>query len=565
MEQDPSPSPSPSGRGKFVRYWPVLAVVVVLAGVLAVNVARGGDDDEASDVSSEASATDGPPALAAFEDEDPMQAPDCDPETERIKIPSLYAPNCVPVWEKGRDNGGATAHGVTATEITVAVYDAENDAQAQAIVENATGEAANPEEETHANREKVVQAHNALFETYGRKVKWVELDASGPADDDAAAKADAIKAATELNAFAVIGGPTGTNAFADELAARKVICLCTASQPIENYQRWAPYVWSGLMASTQGYLHRARYVTERLAGNPAEHAGDPALVAKERSFALVYYETADNAYKAGADFFDKTLKESDVELVDKIPYILDLSRAQEDAKTIIARLKEKGVTSVVFAGDPFMPIYLTKEATSQNYRPEWIITGSTATDTATMARQYDQEQWKHAFGISFLLARVDPDYTEQEQNYIEWHLGEELTSYPEVTEWGRLFTGIHLAGPDLTPTSFRDALFNFKPVKGHITGFGVSFGEGLWPWPDYLAADDVTEIWWDPAAEGPQENGREGKGMYRYVDGGKRYLPGELPTTEPKVFDPNGTVLLFPERPETDRPPSYPRRSGRTG
>jgi hypothetical protein len=553
-------------KAGLARYWPVAAVVVVIAGLIGFNAMRSsdGDDDVATSGDGAVTATaDGPPALAALDDEDPMDAPDCDPETGRIKLPSIYAPNCVPIWPDDRDNGGATSAGVTATEITVAVYNAETDAQAQAIVEGATGEATDPDAETRANRDKVVQAHNELFETYGRTVKWVELVASGPADDDAAAKADAIKAATEIKAFAVIGGPTGTNAFADELAARKVICLCTASQPIENYERWAPYVWSGLMASTQGYFHRAQYITERLAGKPAKHAGDPALQSTERSFALVYYETADNAYKAGADYFDETLTEDGITLADKIPYILDLAKAQEDAKTIIARLKEKKVTSVVFAGDPFMPIYLTKEATSQGYRPEWIITGSTATDTTTMARQYDQEQWAHAFGISFLLARVDPDYTQQEPNYVAWHLGEELTSYPGLTEWGRLFTGIHLAGPDLTPETFRDGLFAFKPVKDHVTGFAVSYGNDLWPWPDYLAADDVTEIWWDPDAEGPQENGKEGKGMYRYVAMGKRYLPGELPATEPAVFDEADTVLVYDERPEADRPPEYPRRSGR--
>src|SRR5690606_4021146 len=97
-----------------------------------------------------------------------------------------------------------------------------------------------------------------------------------------------IKIADDIGAFAAIGGPSQTNAYADELAARGVVCLCMDSQPIESYEEWAPYVWGGLMASTQGYVHRADYIAERLAGEPAEFAGDPSLQSEERTFAIVY-------------------------------------------------------------------------------------------------------------------------------------------------------------------------------------------------------------------------------------------------------------------------------------
>ena len=81
------------------------------------------------------------------------------------------------------------------------------------------------------------------------------------------------------------------------------------------------------MASTQGYVHRADYVTERLAGKPAEFAGDPAYQDQERTFAIVYYETADGAYAARASTSSRSgWADSDVELADRIPYILDLSQ-----------------------------------------------------------------------------------------------------------------------------------------------------------------------------------------------------------------------------------------------
>src|SRR4029077_9509284 len=72
------------------------------------------------------------------------------------------------------------------------------------------------------------------------------------------------------------------------------------------------------------------------------------------------------------------------------------------AATIAEKLKASGATTVVFAGDPIMPIYLTKAAASIGYSPEWIITGIVLTDTAALGRFYDQSEWAHAFGVTSL-------------------------------------------------------------------------------------------------------------------------------------------------------------------
>lgn len=552
----------------LVRYWPVLAVVVLIAGALGVRAAVGGGDggDEADDEGSGSSSGDGPPALAAFPDEDPLDAPDCDPETGKLAIPTLYSPACVPLWEEGRDNGGETYPGVTEDEIVVVYYDAQESETAAALTEDVRGgEDAPTEEEDDENRRLIIEAYQNLYETYGRTVRVEQIEASGSSSDDAAARADAIKAAEDIGAFAVVGGPGQTNAFADELAARGVLCLCTASQPIENYEEWAPYVWGGLMASTQAYTHRADYITERLAGQPAEYAGDAALHDQERTFGIVYYETADGAYESGVDFFEERLAESGVELTERIPYILDLAQAQEEARTIITRLKEAGVTSVIIAGDAFFPIYLTEAATAQDYRPEWIVTGSGGTDAAALARRYDQEQWAHAFGISLLVARVDPDADAQDVNIASWYHGEELSSYPQIFDFGRLFLGIHLAGPELTPETYRDAMFSWDGTSGYATVYGSSYGSDLWQWDDYLASDDVAEIWWDPDAEGKDEADQDGQGLYRYANEGQRYMPGEISESTAVPFDEEGTITLFPDLPEGDRPPDYEPRTSRTG
>jgi hypothetical protein len=573
---DPLPGKLPL-RGKFVlggkmtessnasgltRYWPVLAVVALVAAVFGATSALRGGDTTASAPPAPASTTEGvPPALAAFPGVDPLSAKDCDKSTGRLAVPSLLGPNCVPLWPAGKDNGGATSpQGVTATEITVAVYVPQRTPDGIAALQ-AAGIPNLPDDEVDALREKVLKTYNDLYETYGRKVKLVRFTASGTNTDDAAAKADAIKVATEIKAFAVLNGPTGTNAFADELFARKVICLCTASQPQESYEKWAPYVWGFNMSSTQGYIHRSDLV-KALNGKPAEYGGD-AVKGSTRKFGIVYFDTTDGAYGKGVDFFEKRLAESGINLATRISYQFEAAKAAEDSRNIVAKLKSAGVTSVVYAGDPAMPRYLTPEATAQDYFPEWILTGATLTDTAGLGRQVDQAQWRHAFGMSFGPARLDPDFTAQEGNLVSWHIGEELEAYPDLLSIGRFFTGVHLAGPTLSVETYRDALFSFAPTGPFRTSWSISFGTKRWPFPDYNAADDVTLLWWDADATGPNEGGVEGKGMFRYVDGGKRYQPGELPGASFKMFDPAGTSTVLPERPPGDVSPNYPRRKGR--
>jgi hypothetical protein len=566
----------------------VVAVVVIIAAVVLVT--RSGDSEpdaaegDTTDTTAPTETTGGggdeaggnslgadhwgagydgslPPARDAFgPDDDPLDAPDCDAERGRLAIPSFYAPNCVPLWPEGRDNGGATHRGVTADEIVVAIYAAEGDPILTAQVEGVIGESTTTAEETAANRALVLEAHNALYETYGRTVRVETLEASGGANDEAAARADALRAANEIGAFVVLGGPT-TAAFADTLAAEGVICFCAASQPIEYYLDRAPYVWGDLMASSQLYIHRVQYIGERLIGRPAVHAGDPAMHDQERRMAIVYFETAEGIYGQGVDFFEEQLLELyDYELADRIAYTLDSARIQEDATTIVGRLKDRRITSVIFAGDAIFPLTLTAEATNQEYYPEWILTGSSLTTANAIARGYDPDQWPNAFGITSLTIGVDEEVTQQEANMVSWYLGEELTSYPSIIPLGRLFAGIHLAGPNLTPETFRDGLFSLKPVSGAITRFGVSYGRGLWPWDDYTASDDVAEVWWDP--DSVSSTGSVGN--YRYTNGGARVLPGEW-DGELEVFNPDTAVNYLNERPESDLAPRYPRRSGRAG
>ncbi|MEA3056930.1 MAG: hypothetical protein QOD30_2362, partial [Actinomycetota bacterium] len=232
----------------------------------------------------------------------------CDPKTGRIKVPTIYAPPCVPAFSG--DNGGSTYQGVTKDSITVTFFQAESDPAVDAALTAA--HANNTPEDQAATMKDYVEYFNKNYETYGRKVKLIVRKGSGDTEDDAVGRADALAIATEDKAFAVFGSPV-SNKFVEELAAHHVLCICTTSQPQELYERLSPYIgYTTLMASTQGYIHRAEYVGKRLKGRLAKWAGTSdgvPLNTKQRKFGLLWYETPEHAYAQGITFFVKELRD----------------------------------------------------------------------------------------------------------------------------------------------------------------------------------------------------------------------------------------------------------------
>jgi hypothetical protein len=314
------------------------------------------------------------------------------------------------------------------------------------------------------------------------------------------------------------------------------------------------------MTPDQAQVHIAEYVGKRLAGRKAEHAGDPELRDQERKFGRIVLE-ATNELDFLMQQFEDELAKYDVELTETVTYS-DPITLQAVVAEKIGKLKQAGVTSVIFIGDPLAPAYFTREATDQDYHPEWIVTGTSLVDSTTFARTYDQEQWAHAFGMSGLWARGEPEASFAYSLY-RWYHGEAppadnatpvLFAFPATS-----FAAFQAAGPDLTPESYRDGLFRAATIPPGLTNPQISFGDrGVWELTDYSALDDMTEIWWDPDAEGPDERNEDGTGMYRYVEGGARYNPGDWPDTAPSVFVEKDAVALYEELPESDRAGDYP-------
>ena len=101
-------------------------------------------------------------------------------------------------------------------------------------------------------------------------------------------------------------------------------------------------------------------------------------------------------------------------------------------------------------------------------------------------------------------------------------------------------------------------MFSAPAAGGGPTAPHVSYGDDAgFENPDFLGTDDMAEIWWDPDTTAPDEQGVEQTGVYRWVDGGRRYMPGEMPKEPSKAFEEEGSVYLLTEVPESDQYPAY--------
>jgi hypothetical protein len=94
-----------------------------------------------------------------------------------------------------------------------------------------------------------------------------------------------------------------------------------------------------------------------------------------------------------------------------------------------------------------------------------------------------------------------------------------------------------MAGPNLTPDTFAQGMFNF-PLSGGTPGAPLVKYTREHP----TAVKDFTEVWYDRNRPGKDERGSDGLGMIMKARQGRRYQLGQWPQENAYAFDPNGAV-----------------------
>jgi hypothetical protein len=420
-------------------------------------------------------------------------------------------------------------------------------------------------EDTFTDWEKVFEQN---FNLWGRKIDFVKFNPTG--SDEASQRADAV-AVSAMKPFIVIadaGTHGGGTIFQTQVAANKIIVIGGGTN--QDARKQPGYRWVNGADSDSAAVNGGEWIAKEISGHPAQWAGDASMHSKTRVIGAVYPSTG-----VETSLFESTLKKYGGKLDTSVTYTVptDLTTqaqvTQQEAPQLMAKLKDAGVTSVVLfsVGSPttVVPALLTA-ATNLDYFPEWIYAGGFL-DVDLVGRLFDQKQWAHAFGIGTLPLYVANLKGDPQSAWFQWYWGPNKGNYSPGTA-GFLYTvnaGIMLAGPKLSPATFKQGLFAMPANGGAATNqlqsfmFGYGRTSGL-PYDEYTNVGlDFAVNWWDPTNVGPGKiTFTQGTGRYAYTNGAKRYHAGQWPKGEPKLFDPSVSISQFDTLPQSDIPPTYP-------
>jgi hypothetical protein len=543
----------------------MIAAGALVAGTLAATAGAAPSDDAADAQKNSVLVKSGPmtPEKAQLLGKSNIDfGPNCDTTSGRVKIPTVYSPPCVQPFT-GK-NGGATAQGVTGNETKVVIWVGDPSKDPVLAGQIIAAGASLDTNTIKATWQGYIDIYNKMLEQYGRKISVEFFDGTGSGADTAAAKSDAIAIAAK-KPFAVLGGPAqSTSVFSDELAHRGVLCIgtCALAVPQKITTNNQGYIFTDGPSPEQAAMLTAEFIGKQAGPGKAQYAGDDATKNKNRVYGVVHYDTPDGQYHSQFNTLKDGLKKYKITPKADQSFFLDPAKSQENARTIITKMKTAGVTTVIYTGDPLTPAALTKEASAQDYHPEWIVGPTVLADTTFFGRTFDQQQWAHAFGVALVPGRVpqsdNPNYT-----LYTWFHGSPPPNntynviVPTVSVLAR---GLTMAGPKLTPKTFQDGLFRYPPSGGDPVNPRQSWGKhGLWPFVDYWGSDDGGVLWWDPNATGEDEVGKVGQGIYQYGNGAKRYTLGHFPAAgQGGLYDMASAVSVFPQLPPESSTPAYP-------
>ena len=437
------------------------------------------------------------------------------------QVESIYAAPCAPAWQG--DNGGETSKNVSRDEVRLGLYHSTDACEGATATEP-------PDNESAGHRTmRVLQDYvNQAFQTYERQIRLYCIVNGTPES--------AVEADQDWRVFAASNIDfRGCR----ELIRRKIPVWCdppTREDMLAN----RPYLWSWQMDRTRMQEFGAEYYCKKLKGKPAVHAGQSSgYRSTERKLGIITEMSAETGLTY-EPMIPALRRECGMEK-DEIEDFVYTARGGEEVDTAeiataIARLRTEGVTTVVLNIKFLNSVATLQASDSAAYFPEWLIFSPYGLDINIIGNLHSQGQMTQMFGLS---GWEWPRATQETDCYKAYK-----SMDPNNNPGGpcgvlfdpliQLVSGIQAAGPNLTPETFREGLFDigyrFYPKLSWAIGGGYSN-------TDFTYIDNVAEVWWDPDQPKPQDGT---PGAYRWVRCGERYAEGELPREDPRVFSDGG-------------------------
>ena len=412
----------------------------------------------------------------------------CGPGARQVPW-SVYAPPCRAAFSG--DNGGATAHGVTADTITVTYRTSDSTQDAAAFAALGSPNFSDPN--YVADLRTYIDLFNNDYELFGRKVELKAFDGTGDwlSEDQgqnlAAAQADA-STAHDLGGFADIAFLyKATQPYEQYLARSGVIGLGVPGMPQSFFEANSPWLYSPFPSGDKLAAWATNAVCQHMVGQNASFAGDDAMKAQPRVFGIVTPDIP--GYTASGALVEQGFAACGAPVGRRVAYGLNIPTFQNQANSIIAQMRAAGVTTVICYCDPLMPAFLTQTADQQRYDPEWMA--ATLGPTDQLLRYSSPRQWAHAISnrgaypakadseAYRVFKRASPNGEPREDFY--------STAYALVLQ---LFNGLQAAGPNVTPTNFALGTFSLPPSgKGELGTW--MYGSGA-----FTPGSDTQVGWW---------------------------------------------------------------------
>ncbi|HVA06927.1 MAG TPA: ABC transporter substrate-binding protein [Acidimicrobiales bacterium] len=456
-----------------------------------------------------------------------------------------YSPPCIAF---SGSNGGASSPGVSANQINLTFRTAAGSQSFQQALAQLGG--ANITD-TDADVQRTINALATYFDThfqfYGRKLNIEYYNGQGNETNELLgtgqqqANADAVTAAQSLHAFGELNGTTEPYDVA--LAGQKVMSFGAPYLSAQFMGQYDPYMWSIAPECNDVVQVTEEFALKTLASTNATWAGG-SLQGKPRKVAII--APSDPWYQACANVAVQEAAAAGHPVTDDIQYQLNLSTASSQAATIISQLQNDGITTVVCGCDPVTPAFLTSRAQQQGYTPEWVVAGTALTDFDLVGQLFQQNEWSHAFGVSFLGPITGKQDTFGYAAYKAVNPRSEPANAVDLIyeQLYQIAIGIQMAGPDLTPQTFEAGMRAYPGSQANSPH--ALYGTWAFPPGHYTPEVDSVEIYWDPNKVSPY-NGCAGA----YVQMSPRYRANQYPVGPPPI------PSTFPITPNPNNPPCH--------
>lgn len=462
------------------------------------------------------------------------------------------SPPCVPYYEG--NNGGSTYQGVSAKFVNVLIY-----YDAYGTLNTARGEDQPPygtiinllsPSSTQYNIGQVIVNRSWMYyfnKRYATYDRWVDFFVQFGTYDDQGVEtpgtqtADAAYGYSKVHPFAVINYSSFGNGeyYNDYMAQHGVLIFGSAPGRSESfYQQFPGLQWGYLPPIERSASQYAQFVCNALKGRPADEVGSgnlPATIAngQARRYGLIY--TTDPAFQtieqealdAAADIRAECgITPYDTATFPQNSYAVNTGQTPTYATDAMTRFQSEHITTILWPAG--METNFSNAAAEISYYPEWVLGDDSQQSDGFDAQFQNQSEWNDAW---IMTSRTyTPPLPSQEICYQAYRSVDqtaadsdvEHTACPEYPDLRQMFTGIQVAGPDLSPQSV-DTGFHAIPAEPSTSPQTPSC---FYLPNDYTCVKD-SAIWhWSSSA---QSQASSQPGCWLMVDGGRRFLPGSFP------------------------------------